>query len=132
MSKLIKYLGLDYGAGKIGLAIADSEIKLASPFKVLKNDQEFYDSFTRICKEEKIDKIIIGLPKGLKGTKSVQYKKVKKFIKDLQKKIKLPILEQDEKYTTQYAQRLLKNSKKKNIDDDVAAMLILQSWLDKN
>jgi len=130
-NKNLKLLCIDYGAKNVGLAIADSETKMASPFKILKNSKDLLANISNICKEEEIDKIVIGVPLGLKGNKSEQYERVIIFIKKLKDKLDLPIIEQDEKLTSQYAQRLLKDTKSKHVDDDVAAMLILQSYLDE-
>jgi len=127
----MKYLGIDYGDKKIGLATADLETKIASPYKILFNNQNIISDIKNVCLNEEIDKIVIGLPISLKGTMSKQTENVIKFISKLRKNIDLEVIEQDEKYSSQYAQRLLRETKAKHLDDDVAAMLILQSYLDE-
>jgi len=126
-----KYLGIDHGDKKIGLAIADSETKIASPYKILFNNQNIIEDIKNICLNEEIDLVVIGVPISLKSTQSKQTKNVLDFISTLRKKLDLDIIEQDEKLTSQYAQRLIKETKAKKLDDDVAAMLILQSYLDE-
>ena len=126
-----KLLGIDYGERKIGLALADLETKIATPYKILTNSKDILAKISQICQREEIDKIIIGMPLSLKGTMSKQYKSVVNFINKLKKELDLEIIEQDEKLTSMYAQRLLKETKAKHLDDDVAAMLILQSYLDE-
>jgi putative Holliday junction resolvase len=126
-----KFLGIDYGASKIGLALADLETKIATPFKILIKEKNPIAKIKEICQQENIGKIIVGLPVGLKGTTSKQYKEVVKFINKLRQELDLEIIEQDEKMTSIYAQKLLKETKAKKLDDDVAAMLILQSYLDE-
>lgn len=128
----MKLLGIDYGEKKIGLAIADSEIKIASPYKILTNGEDILAKIREICQEEEIEKIIIGVPLTLKSSTSKQTKKVFNFINKLKKTIYLPIVEQDERLSSGYAKELLKGMKVKHFDDDVAAMIILQSWIDEN
>jgi len=126
-----KYLGIDYGASKIGLALADLETKIATPFKILIKEKDPIAKIKEVCEQENVEKIIIGLPVGLKGVDSKQYKNVVNFINKLKQEIGLEIVEQDEKMTSIYAQKLLRETKAKKLDDDVAAMLILQSYLDE-
>lgn len=127
-----KLLGIDYGASKIGLALADLETKIATPFKILIKEKNPIFKIKEICEQENISKIIVGLPVGLKGVDSKQYKNVVNFIDKLRQEIKLEIVEQDEKLTSIYAQKLMRETKAKKLDDDVAAMIILQSYLDEN
>ncbi|MBN1325677.1 Holliday junction resolvase RuvX [Candidatus Falkowbacteria bacterium] len=126
-----KYLGIDYGANKIGLALADLETKIATPFKILIKEKNPIAKIKEICEQENIGKIIVGIPVGLKGVDSKQYKNTVAFIDKLKQGINLEIIEQDEKLTSIYAQKLMRETKAKKLDDDVAAMIILQSYLDE-
>jgi putative Holliday junction resolvase len=126
-----KLLAIDYGEKKIGLAIGDSETKIASPFRILVNNKELMDKLKEICRKEEIDKIVIGLPVGLKGTNTEQTKLVLNFIEKVKKSLGLEVIEQDEKFSSMYAQKLLRETKAKHLDDDVAAMIVLQSHLDE-
>lgn len=125
----MKYLGLDYGASKIGAAIGDSETRIASPFGVLKNDKDILANIGKIIKDEDVAVIVVGVPKGLQNLKSEQYEEAVEFVNKLKDEFKIDIVVQDEKLTTSQAQTLLKGTKK-GADDDVAAMLILQGFLD--
>ena len=127
----MKYLGIDYGEKKIGLALADSEIKIATPYKILINQGNILAKISEICQKEKIDKIVVGMPLTLKSSTSLQTKRVLKFIDKLKKATYIDIFEQDERLSSAYAKRLLKEMKVKHLDDDVAAMIILQSYLDE-
>jgi len=126
-----KFLGIDYGDKKVGLAMADLETKIATPYKILTNDKDFLAKIKGICLKENISEIVIGVPTGLQGVKSKQYKKVLNFISQLESKIKLPLERQDENLSSRYAQSLLKETKDRKKDDAVAAMIILQSYLDE-
>mgnify|MGYP001571995610 CR=1 FL=1 len=126
----MKLLGLDYGDVKIGLAIGDTYSRVASPFKILKNAgwNNLFQDLKLICQKEKIEKIIIGLPINKKSPD--QAKRVSDFIAALKEQLNIEVEIQDEQFTTAQASKLINNSKKH--DDDIAAMLILQAYLDKN
>jgi len=127
----MKILGIDHGDKKIGLAVADMETKIATPYKILFNNQNIFEDLKNICTNEDIDKIVIGVPKGLQGNESEQMSNVLNFISKLREEINIEVIEQDEKLTSSQAGKLLQGTKSKGQDDDVAAMLILQGYLDK-
>ncbi len=130
----MKLLGVDYGDKYIGLATADEETKIASPFKILENkgDNFVIEELKKICGEEEIEKIIIGLPMGLANQESEQFKIVENFIQLLKNNFNIPVETEDERLSTVAANNLIKEYKKKGErDDSVAAMLILQGYLDK-
>ena len=125
----MRYLGIDYGESKIGLAIGDDEVRLASPFMIIKNSETLFKDINALVEDESIDKIVVGLPEGLEGQQSDQYRKVIVFLHDLREQATVPVLEENEVLSTSAAKTLSQGSKK--ADDDVAAMVILQSFLDK-
>lgn len=127
----MKFLGIDYGEKKVGLAIGDSDIRIASPYKILNNDKDLMGNLKDVCLKEEIAKIVIGLPLTLKSSTSKQTQSVLNFITKLKKATYLEIAEQDERLSSSYAKSLLKEMKVKHLDDDVAAMIILQSYLDE-
>ncbi len=120
---MFKLLGIDYGESKVGLAIADSETKLAIPQEVVKS-KDLEDKIDYYINQESVEKIIIGLPLGLDGHDTKQTLIVKKYIEYLKKKFKVEVIVQDERLSTKEAAR-------DGHDDDVAAMYILQTYLDK-
>jgi len=120
-SNISHFLGVDFGKAKIGLAVADSETRIAFSYGVLKNDRGTIRKIGEIVGKEGIDKIIIG-------------SEGKEFGKKLEKELKIPIEYQSEMFSTRQAERHLieKGVKKiKKFDDQEAARIILQSWLDK-
>ena len=126
--KIIKYLGIDWGEKRIGLALADSETKLATPFKVAENVAEV----ARVVKSEQIDVIVVGKPLSITNYElRITNEKYNKFIKDLKNKIDLPIELVDERLSSKAADALVGTKKTKAGRDEVAAMVILQSYLDK-
>ena len=117
------FLGVDFGRAKIGLAVADSETRIAFSYGLLKNDKELMKNLENIIEKEGISKIIVG--SAGEGTQ--------KFVSIL-KKLNILIERQSEIYSTQQAERNLKEKGAKRIkrfDDQEAARIILQSWLDK-
>lgn len=127
-----KILGIDYGRSKIGLALADEQLKIAVPYKIIKNKGKkiVLQELEKICEEENVKQIIIGEPSRLTNNNKEIILEIEKFIKEIKTFLKIPIELEDERMTTKMAQALLKGTKIKN-DDSVAAMIILQGYLDK-
>lgn len=122
----MKYLGIDWGEKRIGLSLGDSELKIASPFKVVSGLNELVD----IIKKEEIDEIIIGDPIKMSGRESDRAE-FDEFVGNLKKKTSLSIELIDERLTSKAADSLPGDKKTKSERDAIAAMLILQTYLDK-
>ena len=123
----MKYLGIDWGEKKIGLAIGDDELNIATPLTVVGN----IDEVLEIIKKDSIDKIILGLPNKLDNKKSETYNKVIIFKKELEEKLSSPIETIDERLSSKAADALDGSIKTKADQDAIAAMLILQTYLDQ-
>ncbi|MDO8669131.1 MAG: Holliday junction resolvase RuvX [Candidatus Buchananbacteria bacterium] len=126
----MKLLGIDYGDSKIGLAIGDIESGVATPYGVIKNLgwNNAIHQIKSVCEKERIEKIIVGVPVNPMVIESEQIKKIEDFIFKLRTETGLEIIGQDERFSTQEAQKLI--AKRKSKDDDVSAMLILQGYFD--
>lgn len=126
----MKLLGLDYGESKIGLAIGDIESGVATPFGVIKNlgTNNAIDEIKKLCDQERIEKIVIGVPVNPNTLDSEPIRRVESFIAKLKDKTGLEVIGRDERFSTQEAQKLI--SKNKSKDDDISAMLILQNYFD--
>ena len=135
----MKFLGIDYGEKRIGIALSDENKTLAFPFKILKNDKETIDTVHNICGEQDIEEIVIGESLDFRNHRNDIMVNVDKFKKELES-LGLPIHFEKEFLTTIEARgregkgvnnaRKIKNKKSKKIDDSAAA-LILQRYLDK-
>jgi putative Holliday junction resolvase len=135
-----KYLGVDWGEKRIGLALADGETKMATPFKVVKDVNEVAEAINA----EKIDVVVLGKPWSIMNDPplaEITNEKYNKFIKDLKDKTNLPVELADERLSSKAADALV-GDKKTNPPsprlrrasasrDEIAAMIILQSYLDK-
>jgi len=127
-----KTLGIDYGQSKVGLAIGDSETRMAFSYATLENDKNFLQKLAEVIEKEDISKVIIGIPSHINREQAVYPgEKLGKFLKE---KLNVEVEYQDEAFTTQQAQRnLIEKGVKgiKRFDDREAARIILQDWLDK-
>lgn len=134
MRKNKKILGIDYGDKRVGIAIGLSESKIALPHEIIENKNlEFVlEKIESIIKEENIDTVVVGMPFSLdKKNKSEQLKKTEDFGGKLGGRINMKIIFEDERLSSRDAEGLLRGGKKVN-KDDVAAALILQSYMGKN
>ena len=121
-------LGIDYGAKRIGLATANTVIKLATPYGVWPNNEEFLRRLKNLCEQRNCATIVIGLPRGLEGQETPQTAKVREFATEVERKLRLPVALQDEAATTVVAHTHKKISKRGDVDS-LAAALILQDYL---
>ncbi len=123
----MKYLSIDYGEKRIGLAMSSEEGKLALPYKTLENNSKIFDALKEIVEKEKITEVVVGLPVTFAMQESEQTRAVKDFAKHLQNILKMPVFFENEIFSSKIAE---KSSKKGKIDESAAA-LILQSYLDR-
>jgi putative Holliday junction resolvase len=129
----MNFLGLDWGKRKIGVAIAEGEVRIASPILVLKYNsvKEVIEKIKELIASEEINMIIIGRPMGLKVDAKISVEYIN-FISRLAK-LGVPIEEVDERMTTRMSIRLKTqfDPTRRGNDDELAAALILQTYLDR-
>lgn len=134
-----KYVALDVGDVRIGVAKSDIMGILATPLEVIdRRKVKAVKRIEEILIQENTKSLVIGIPKSLDGTEKRQAEKVREFIEKLNKSIEgLEIFEVDERLTTVSADRLLNETNKKGalekrkVVDKVAATIILQTFLDR-
>jgi putative holliday junction resolvase len=130
----MRILGIDYGDKKIGFAFGESNIGVAVPLDVLTNHgkEQCVESIKQKVQADDIEKIIVGVPLSQGEHHSdTQLKKVRAFIVDLKEVLSIPIEEEDESYTTTESIRLQKEEGADAQEDALAAMIIVQSYLDR-
>ncbi len=120
-----KYLGIDWGEKRIGLASADSETKLALPFKTVSNLLELIS----VISAEEIDCLVLGYPRKMSGEQA-DNPNWQIFVDQLKKQVDIPIVFLDERLSSLAADALGKKNKAKAGRDEIAAALILQNYLD--
>ncbi len=132
-----RYLGIDFGEKRVGLALSDPTLTIAQPLRTLRynNSGELIKKLKEVIDEFGVDKVVFGLPLTLKGTDSAKTTEVREFVKKLQDRISIPIVLSDERMTTVQAQLTLqqlgkKPSKHRDIIDQIAAQFILQTFLE--
>jgi putative Holliday junction resolvase len=133
----MRILGLDVGDRTIGVAVCDPLGLTAQGITTVKRKNEALDieEIVKICKEYNVESIVSGLPKNMNGTIGPQGEKVQKFCEKLKETLDLPIKMWDERLTTVAANRAmlegdLSRAKRKKIVDKIAAIYILQGYLD--
>ena len=134
-----KIIGLDIGEKRIGVAISDSLGMLAHPLLTLnwKGIDTFISDVQQILQENQVTKIVVGVPYTLKGEYSQKTNEILEIIDHLKSGLNAEIILVDERLTTKMARQSLqavgkKPSKNRNKIDQIAAVYILQSYLDKN
>lgn len=126
----MRILGIDYGTKEIGLAISDEKAGVALPYRILINEgvEKVAQNIKKICAEEGVRQVVVGLPLEMSGAVGRAAQKVQKFIGFLKDKIQIPAISLDERLTSKEAKVLMKGSKKRDFHA-LAAMLILSSYL---
>ncbi|MGL6064600.1 MAG: Holliday junction resolvase RuvX [Fusobacteriaceae bacterium] len=133
-----KYLALDIGDVRIGVARSDRLGMFATPLEVINRKKiKSVPRIKELCEIEQTKKLVVGIPKSLDGTEKRQVEKVREYLAKLKKNIEgLEIFEIDERLTTVSADRILTEMgskgalEKRKVVDKVAAAIILQTFLD--
>jgi len=133
----LRLLGIDYGDRKIGLAISDQLGITAQPLisyrrKTKKQDADY---FKHVVSEYEIKEVIVGLPLRMDGSSGTRAEKTREFARWLEQTLNLPVHFWDERLTTKQANKILSQQKvapkaKKDIEDQISAMIILSTYLE--
>lgn len=126
----MRYLCLDYGLKRIGVAVSDEQGRMAFPAGVIINRKRsvVLKDITKKIKKEKASGIVVGLPIGLNGKETEQTNITKQFIELLKKTVLISVETENEMFTSRMA--ITSGAKIHHIDASSAA-IILQSYLDK-
>lgn len=132
-------LGLDFGEKRIGVAVAPEGMKVALPLTVFqrKSKDNFLSEIKKLIDSQKAEKLVIGLPKTLKGEIGIAAKKIEEEVDWLGGQIEIPCVLWDERFSSKEVERVLisadvKRQKRKEIVDQLAAQRILQNYVDAN
>lgn len=133
----MRKLGLDYGDRRIGAAVSDMFGWTAQGLKTIerRRDGSEMDEIRRLVEENEVSEIVVGLPKNMNGTVGPRGELCIEFANVLRETLNLPVHLWDERLTTVSAERVLiegdvSRKKRKGIVDKMAAVLILQNYLD--
>jgi putative Holliday junction resolvase len=126
------------GARRIGVAISDPLGITAQGIDTLHRKNKRYDlqHLNRVIREFEVQEIVVGLPLRMSGAEGIQAGKIQEFAEELRKRFKLPVHLWDERLTSAEANRLLRETdlsieKRGKAVDRMAAILILQGWMDR-
>ncbi len=123
----MKYLGIDYGTKKVGLAISDEGASFAFPKEIVSIEKAL-ERIVELTEEEKVGGIVLGHSIASNGEKNEIASFVESFTEKLQSKISVPIFFEREDFSSVEAHRY---QTKAGDRDDSAAAIILQRYLDK-
>lgn len=132
----MRYLAIDYGNKRTGLAICDAKETIVSPLTVIHGQKELLKKIKNKVEDENVEAIVLGLPLNMDDSQGPQAKLVFKFADQLKAHIDIPIHFQDERLSTFGAEEKLAaadftRGKKKKRLDAVAAAQILESFLEQ-
>lgn len=135
-----RYLALDIGGKRTGLALVNDESKVATPLMVISQEvksAEFIHELLRQMNEYEIDMLLVGLPIDLKGKESIAATNIRNLAASITSRINknIEIIFVDERFSTAQAEKALKladvsSKNRKNMRDAHAAMVIAQSYID--
>ena len=126
-------LALDVGDRRVGVALADSQIKIAVPYGYLERSDKIIQQITELMLDHDIDTLVIGYPRNQSGEATKQTESVEQFAKELAEiEIDSDLVFQDESLSSVEAERRLGRVKDKGEIDAEAASIILQDYLEQN
>jgi putative Holliday junction resolvase len=135
---LKRWLGLDLGSKRIGVALSDPLGITAQPLTVLQSagTQKDIIAIGELVNQHEVTQVIVGLPLNMDGTESSTTQKVREFTSKLSQKLNVPVFFVDERLTSKQAERAMiegdvRREKRREKIDKVAAALLLQSALEK-
>lgn len=116
-------LALDLGEKRVGVAISRSKI-IVEPLVTLNFDQNFYQELKKICQDESIEKIVIGLPRSLSGKINQQEKRIREIALKINQAIKI----KTELFDESFSSKMAEERGAKDLDQE-AAVIILEGYL---
>ncbi|MCI8482781.1 MAG: Holliday junction resolvase RuvX [Lachnospiraceae bacterium] len=136
----MRIMGLDFGSKTVGVAVSDTLLVTAQGIETIqrKSPGKLRQTLARIeslAEEYQVEKIILGYPKNMNNTEGERCQKTVEFQEMLERRCGMPVVLWDERLTTVIAEQILMESKvrrenRKSYVDKIAAVLILQSYLD--
>ena len=130
-----RVMAVDLGSVRTGVAVSDELGMLAQPWKTLPGGEAALEAVISAVGELAPSRVLVGLPRNMDGTDGPAAEAARTFAGQLKSRVACPVELWDERLTTVAAQRVLRESGRKSRDqrgvvDQVAAQILLQSWLD--
>ncbi|MBU5364321.1 Holliday junction resolvase RuvX [Enterococcus devriesei] len=137
----MRVMGLDVGSKTVGIAVSDPFGWTAQGVEIIRIDEEKgkfgFERLSELVKEYKVTKFVVGLPKNMNNTIGPRAEASMAYADKIKELFDLPVEFQDERLTTVQAERMLveqadvSRSKRKKVIDKLAAVMILQNYLDR-
>ena len=134
----MRIMALDVGSKRIGVALSDPLKITAQGLQTFQRTtlEEDVKGLWQLIDEHEVSQLVVGLPKNMDGTIGFKAEEVQQFIADLTAERKIDVIWIDERFTTVSAERVLleadvSRAKRKKVIDKMAAVVILQSYLDR-
>jgi putative Holliday junction resolvase len=130
---MMRIMAIDYGQRKVGIAMSDELGVISQPLMTLraKSQKEFIKRLKFIVKENNVGLILVGNPVSHSGKSTPISQEILRFVEVLEKSIAVEVKLWDERFTSRYASRILKEKgiKQKGNIDQIAASLMLEEYL---
>jgi putative Holliday junction resolvase len=131
-----RILALDFGRARIGVAISDELQLLAHPLETIPANERATSRVVELVRERNVEHVVAGIPKRMNGQIGTAATEALEFVEKLRAVLPCPVVTWDERLTTVAAHRALRDAGKKTRHtrgyvDQVAAQMILQSYLDR-
>lgn len=136
----MRILGLDYGSKTVGVAVSDPMLITAQGVEIIRRESEgkirkTYQRIEELCREYEVEKIVLGYPKNMNGTDGERAQKSLEFREALERRTGIQVIMWDERLTTVSADNIMMESgirreNRKEYVDEIAAMIILQNYLE--
>lgn len=137
----MRIMGLDFGSKTVGVAVSDSLLMTAQGVEIIRRKEEnkYRQTLARIeelIEEYEVAEIVLGLPKNMNATEGVRVELTLEFKEKLERRTGLPVHTWDERLTTVAADKAMmeagiRRENRKNYVDMIAAVFILQGYLDR-
>jgi putative Holliday junction resolvase len=136
----MRVMGLDYGSKTVGVAVSDELMLTAQGIEIIRRERETklrrtYARIEELVRDYKVDRIVLGYPRNMDNSEGERCRMVREFGSNVKRRTGLPVILWDERLTTVAAQRSMdetgvRDSDRKKYVDEIAAMFILQGYMD--
>ncbi|WP_314726540.1 Holliday junction resolvase RuvX [uncultured Veillonella sp.] len=134
----MRIMSLDVGSRTIGIACSDALLMTAQGIETIRRTslEKDFNRLQELIAEYEVHELVVGMPKNMNGTKGERAEKTEEFVEKMKEVIDLPISYWDERLSTVMAERQLiaadvSRKKRKSVIDKMAAVVILQGYLDR-
>ncbi|WP_295869361.1 Holliday junction resolvase RuvX [uncultured Veillonella sp.] len=134
----MRIMSLDVGSRTIGIACSDALLMTAQGIETIRRTslEKDFNHLQELITEYEVHELVVGMPKNMNGTKGERAEKTEEFVEKMKEVIDLPVTYWDERLSTVMAERQLiaadvSRKKRKSVIDKMAAVVILQGYLDR-